>query len=306
MQQWARHRYPATLSWCIPPKLSAKTAQFISMTVVNATMRFKSLWAGNLEPASKRPITAKAPVSKLKLGVSAINRVLYRPSTPTLTMYPLSKIENSTDASTWAFNSQDVLGHRGTFTPKPTRKHRAATKFQRKGDVQAMKGPPTKPSPVRSPALPTKVQTNISKAASRTRSDLDVRSSIYKALSKRNSKEKNMTHKLSVTIKTSPAAKLTKPARLVPPRTDAGLVCDRRKNGKLAIRRAPKTPISIASQPLREKFIFRGDASSGVPKLGLVIKLIKIKTVLYPTRSGRKLALFERPGARGLTPQDTP
>jgi hypothetical protein len=26
-----------------------------------------------------------------------------------------------------------VLGHRGTFTPKPTRKHRAATKFQRKG-----------------------------------------------------------------------------------------------------------------------------------------------------------------------------
>lgn len=51
-------------------------------------------------------------------------RALYRPKTPILTMYPLSSIENSTEASTWAFSSHDVAGHRGTFTPNPIKKHR--------------------------------------------------------------------------------------------------------------------------------------------------------------------------------------
>jgi hypothetical protein len=112
-----------------------------------------------------------------------------------------------------------------------------------------MAGPPTRPSPVSRPALPTKVQINISKAASLTLSDLEVSNNMYKALRSRNSKETNISHRLSVDKNTRPADKLTRPATEVGPTTVAGLDCDRIKNGKPAISSAPKTPISIASHP---------------------------------------------------------
>jgi len=37
-------------------------------------------------------------------------------------MKPLSRIENSTEASTCAFNNQEKKGQRGIFTPKPKTK----------------------------------------------------------------------------------------------------------------------------------------------------------------------------------------
>jgi hypothetical protein len=36
-------------------------------------------------------------------------------------MTPLSNIENSTEASTWAFNSHEKQGHMGSLTPKPNK-----------------------------------------------------------------------------------------------------------------------------------------------------------------------------------------
>jgi hypothetical protein len=105
-----------------------------------------------------------------------------------------------------------------------------------------------RPSPVRSPALPKSVQINISKAASLTLSDFEVRRSIYIALSNKNSKDINITHKLVVDIKVSPAAKLTSPDRAVGPATLEGLDCDNTKNGRLPTTRAPRAPISITSQ----------------------------------------------------------
>ena len=44
---------------------------------------------------------------------------MYKPNTPNLTKKPLKNIENSVEASTWAFNNQEVKGHSGTLTPKP-------------------------------------------------------------------------------------------------------------------------------------------------------------------------------------------
>lgn len=80
-----------------------------------------------------------------------------------------------------------------------------------------------RPKPVSSPALPTKVQTNISRAASLTLSDLEVKSNMYSALRSRNSKDTNISHRLEVDIKTKPADKLIKPAAAVGPITVDGL-----------------------------------------------------------------------------------
>jgi hypothetical protein len=112
-----------------------------------------------------------------------------------------------------------------------------------------MAGPPIKPNPVNKPALPTRVQMNISNAASLTLSDLEVSNNMYRALRSKNSKETNINHRLSVDKNTRPADKLIRPAIEVGPTIVAGLDCDRIKNGKPAIRSAPKTPTSIASHP---------------------------------------------------------
>lgn len=43
-------------------------------------------------------------------------------TTPNFTKNPLKKIENSVDASTWAFNNHEVKGHMGILTAKPKTK----------------------------------------------------------------------------------------------------------------------------------------------------------------------------------------
>jgi hypothetical protein len=48
-----------------------------------------------------------------------INKNFTKPKKPNLTIKPLNKIENSTEASTCAFNSHEKQGHTGIFTPKP-------------------------------------------------------------------------------------------------------------------------------------------------------------------------------------------
>lgn len=56
--------------------LKANTAQFISITVVRATMRFRSLWDRSLAPASKSPITARELEKRFSPGASDMRRVL--------------------------------------------------------------------------------------------------------------------------------------------------------------------------------------------------------------------------------------
>lgn len=215
-------------------------------------------------------------------------------------------MENSTDASTCAFRSHDVLGQRGTLTPKPTRKHKVASVAHLPGPVIEVNGPLIRPKPVRRPALPTRVQMNISKAASLTRSDFDVSSSMYRALSSKNSNEINISHKLSVQIKTSPADRLKRPAIEVGPVTVVGLVCDKIKNGKLATRSAPKTPISIASHPFAENEIWMSPPRRGEIRAVFRENAMKIKARLNPTSIGRvKMAPLPRVVV-GAAPHDKP
>jgi len=49
-------------------------------------------------------------------------------------MTPLRSMENSTEASTWAFSNQEKQGHRGNFTPKPKRNMRLARLAARGAD----------------------------------------------------------------------------------------------------------------------------------------------------------------------------
>ena len=51
-----------------------------------------------------------------------MSSIRINPSIPNFTIKPLNSIENSTEASTCAFNSQDKHGHIGTLTPKPIKK----------------------------------------------------------------------------------------------------------------------------------------------------------------------------------------
>lgn len=100
-----------------------KASQFISKTVVSATMRFRSRCAHNREVTS---IIAnkQRPAKQNKASGCACGANWAMPKAPNFTIKPLNKIENSTEASTCAFKSHEKHGHRGTFTPKPQKKRK--------------------------------------------------------------------------------------------------------------------------------------------------------------------------------------
>lgn len=201
-------------------------------------------------------------------------------------MYPLNSIENSTEASTWAFSSHEVAGHRGTFTPKPIKKQRPVSTPHRDGVAPPVYGPPIRPSPVRSPALPTRVQINISRAASLARSDLEVNKSMYRALKSKNSKETNISHKLLVDMKTRPADRLIKPDIRVGPTTVIGLDWDSIKKGRLPTSSAHRTPTSTASQLENDTSTAPPITVTGWSKPVDIRKLINVVTVASPANTG--------------------
>jgi hypothetical protein len=101
---------------------------------------------------------------------------------------------------------------------------------------------------VRRPTLPTRVHKNISRAASRARSDFEVSNKIYRALSKRASKATNITHNEVVDTKIRPAPRPRAPAMPTPPRAPRGLVGVITKKGTLAPSKAHRVPTSTASK----------------------------------------------------------
>jgi len=107
-----------------PPKSKQRDSQLVSAMVKSATMRFKSRWLNKRKLATKMPKALHASNSPAHFESGTQVRTSNRPHAPSLIMNPLSRIENSTDASTWARKSQEKLGQRGTFTPKATKKKR--------------------------------------------------------------------------------------------------------------------------------------------------------------------------------------
>ena len=51
-----------------------------------------------------------------------LSKIRIKPKIPNFTIKPLSKMENSTEASTWAFNNQERQGQTGILTPNPIKK----------------------------------------------------------------------------------------------------------------------------------------------------------------------------------------
>src|SRR5574343_581034 len=93
--------------------------QFNSITVVRATTRFKSRWPSNRTQASAIPTTESAKKINAAGPEEAQERTRQNPKTPNFGITPLSKIENSVDASTCAFSNQEKQGQSGTLTPNP-------------------------------------------------------------------------------------------------------------------------------------------------------------------------------------------
>lgn len=97
--------------------------QFVSRTVVKATILFKSTCKHILEKASNKPTIDKIK-TKFIANVEVVNIIdLYKQINPNFTKKPLKKIENSVDASTWALSSQEVKGQSGSLTEKPNSKN---------------------------------------------------------------------------------------------------------------------------------------------------------------------------------------
>jgi hypothetical protein len=72
--------------------------------------------------ASTNPIKPNTPTKENNPDNPKSVKTLKNPKTPNFTKNPLRKIENSVDASTWAFNNHDINGHKGILTPKPKTK----------------------------------------------------------------------------------------------------------------------------------------------------------------------------------------
>jgi len=123
-------------------------------------------------------------------------------------MRPLSRIENSTDASTCALRSHEKQGQRGTFTPKPRTKHPPKNSVERGAVCENRKIPCEKSwlKPPSRPKLPTRVHRAISVAASITRSDFDVRRRRYSEVRSSSSKPMKSQSRLSVSTTTLAAA----------------------------------------------------------------------------------------------------
>ena len=100
-------------------------SQFISMTVVRATIFFKSLCDRRRRKASSIAKDASTNTNDSAAGDANVFKIRHMARTPSFTIKPLSKMENSVEASTCAFNSQDINGQEGTLTPKPTTKNKA-------------------------------------------------------------------------------------------------------------------------------------------------------------------------------------
>jgi hypothetical protein len=100
-------------------------SQFISITVVSATIFFKSLCDKSRKKASSIARDASTSTSDNAAGDASVFKIRHIASTPNFTIKPLSRIENSVEASTCAFSSQDTNGQEGTLTPKPTTRNRA-------------------------------------------------------------------------------------------------------------------------------------------------------------------------------------
>lgn len=123
-----------------------------------------------------------------------MSKTRQRQITPSLTIKPLSKIENSTDASTCAFNSQEKKGHTGILTPKPIIKNKpthvlSVTKVSTKLDIPYSQ--PKVNIPINKKILPNKVHITISLIASPILSDFDVKRNKLIDNNKRHSKLKN-------------------------------------------------------------------------------------------------------------------
>ena len=58
-------------------------------------------------------------------GDANVFKIRHMAKTPNFTINPLSKMENSVEASTCALSSQDINGQEGTLTPKPTTRNKA-------------------------------------------------------------------------------------------------------------------------------------------------------------------------------------
>lgn len=122
--------------------------------------------------------------------------IRHKPKIPNLTIKPLSSIENSTEASTCAFKSQEKNGHNGIFTPKPITNSK-----QVNGDAAwapnsySKKLPPStkiQKKPNNKKILPNKVHINISLKASPIRSDFDVNFNNPSAINNKHSNKINI------------------------------------------------------------------------------------------------------------------
>lgn len=137
-------------------------------------------------------------------------------------------MENSTEASTWAFNNQEKKGQTGTLTPKPIN-NKTGIKLEAGADFvkdEKVKTPNNdiQEKAVNKARLPTKVQKNISTLASTTRSDFEVKRSKYKEVKSKSSKQIKNTNKESVTIKTNETKPKTVNAVIAPFKIVVGFV----------------------------------------------------------------------------------
>jgi len=133
-----------------------------------------------------------------------IIRDRYRPITPNFTKYPLNRIENSVEASTWAFRSQDEKGQRGTFTANPTKRRRSETVEYPSVDDDAR----TQSDETRA-KLPTTLQRYISVRASTALSALAVIRSRQRAAKSMSSKAKTRPRCVEANTKAIPEHAIT-------------------------------------------------------------------------------------------------
>jgi len=150
-------------------------------------------------------------------------------------MTPLSNMENSVEASTWARRSQEKQGHNGTLTPKPQDRRKVVTKPTWLKPRSAKEKNPRKKrdkKPTKRPKLPNKVQKAISATASSIRSDLEVSLSKKREAMSKSSKLTKKTRREEVKIKLTPADKIREKVKMTAGKAFCCLVTRRKKKTK--------------------------------------------------------------------------
>ena len=156
---------------CSDPVERHSAIQFVSTIVKAAITRFRSTCAVRRRDASTKPASESSSANELNQLLAKKPPTLNKPTTPNFTKKPLKKTENSVEASTWAFRSQDENGHMGTFTIKPAEASTKPTTV--KGSVAESAGENAVNTRERTKhRLPNIAQTYISNNASALRSYL--------------------------------------------------------------------------------------------------------------------------------------